>query len=407
MSEMNIPVIIPYTDHREAEEMAKVVASGWVAQGPKVAEFESAVAKHEGIAHGIATTSCTTALHLTLFALGISSGQDVIVPSFTFVASANSIAHTGANPRFVDIFRETFCIDPNSVKQFIEMNYSQRGDSLVHKTDGTTLTAILAVHQFGLCADIPALTEIADEYGLLIIEDSACALGAKASGKNQGSFGNPSCISFHPRKSITTGEGGMILTDNEQFAKRLRGLRSHGASTSEVARHNSGGFLLPAFDDIGYNYRMTDIQAAMGLAQMEKFDFILKTRREKAARYNELLAGLDILTTPTEPDGYYHTYQSYVCMLNFDGLTTEQGGEKRDNLLSELEKRGVATRQGTHASHTLECYKKLYGLKPEAIPNSWACDRLSLTLPLYVQMTEAEQDYVTLQLKEVLVLCKN
>ena len=398
---MNIPVIIPYTDNREIEEIAKVVSSGWVAQGPKVAEFEKAVAAHEGIAEGIATTSATTALHLAMHGMGIGSGQDVLVPSFTFVASANSVAHTGAKPRFVDVLKETFCIDPVSVRQTISDNYTRNDGNLINKEDGNVLTTIMAVHQFGLCADMPALTEIAKEHNLQIIEDAACALGAKIGDTHQGAFGNVSCISFHPRKSITTGEGGMILTDDESLATRLRGLRSHGASASEIARHNSNGFLLPSFDSVGYNYRMTDIQAAMGLAQMEKLDFILETRREKAKRYDSILSDLDWLTTPKEPQGYYHTYQSYACMLRFDGLTSSEGGEKRDTLLALLEQKGIATRQGTHASHSLECYKKIYNLDDEQLPNSFACDKLSLTLPLYVQMTDAEQDYVAEQLKEV------
>ena len=396
---MNIPVIIPFTDNREVEEIAKVIESGWVAQGPIVAEFEKTVAAHEGIGHGIATTSCTTALHLVLHTLGIGAGHDVIVPSFTFVASANSIAHTGASPRFVDVLRETFCIDPASARQYICENYQTRNDELVNNDNGNCLKAIMVVHQFGLCADMIALTELANEFGLKIIEDSACALGAKIGDKHQGTFGNPSCLSFHPRKSITTGEGGMILTDNVELAERLRGLRSHGATASEISRHHNNSFLLPPFDSIGYNYRMTDIQAAMGLAQMEKLDHILEERRQKAARYNNLLASFDWLTTPVEPEGHYHTYQSYVCMLKFDGLSSTEGGEKRDKLLTLLAEKGIATRQGTHASHTLECYRKLYGIEPESIPNAYACDRLSLTLPLFVQMTDEEQDYVVEQLE--------
>jgi dTDP-4-amino-4,6-dideoxygalactose transaminase len=397
---MNIPVVIPYTDNRETEEIAKVVASGWVAQGLKVAEFEKAVAAHEGVAHGIASTSCTTALHLALHVLGIGVGQDVIVPSFTFVASANSITHTGANPRFVDVLPDTFCIDPHSVREYIKMNYVQKNGQFVHKREDTILMAIMVVHQFGLCADMPVLSALAEEYGLRIVEDAACALGAKIDAKHQGAFGNLSCVSFHPRKSITTGEGGMVLSDNDELAVRLRGLRSHGASVSELTRHKSNDFLLPAFDEIGYNYRMTDIQAAMGLAQMEKLDFIIESRRKKANRYSELLAGVDWLLTPVEPEGYYHTYQSYVCRIRCEGITSSEGGLIRDKLLFLLAEKGVATRQGTHACHILECYRKLYGIIPEDIPNAYACDRLSLTLPLYVQMTDDEQDYVVEQLME-------
>jgi len=397
---MNIPVTIPYTNSREIEEMAKVVESGWVAQGPKVAEFEKVIAVHEGITHGIATTSCTTALHLLLFAMGIGPGQDVLVPSFTFVASANSIVHAGANPRFIDVDSSTYCIDPVSARQYITNNYIQKGNKYINKKDGSELTAIMAVHQFGLCADMPALSYLANEFGLKIVEDSACALGAKIGDKHQGSFGNPSCLSFHPRKSITTGEGGMILTDDDDLAIRLRGLRSHGASASDLTRHINHGFLLPAFDSIGYNYRMTDIQAAMGIAQMEKFEFILETRRNKAAIYNDLLSSFDWLETPVEPESYYHTYQSYVCMLKFNEVTVTEGGLKRDKLLTILAESGIATRQGTHASHTLECYQKLYSIRAEDIPNSFTCDRLSLTLPLYVQMTDVEQEYIVDKLKE-------
>ena len=397
---MEIPVIIPYTDHRETEEIAKVVQSGWFAQGPVVERFEKIVAEHEGVAHGIATTSCTTALHLVMHAMEIGPGHDVLVPSFTFVASANSIAHTGAKPRFVDIVPETFCIDPLSVRKYIEDNYKYKEGKHVNKYDDGILKAIMVVHQFGLCADMVSFTEIATEYELIIIEDSACALGAMVGDKHQGQFENPSCLSFHPRKSITTGEGGMILTDDAELANRLRGLRSHGATISAHVRHSSNSFALPPFDSIGYNYRMTDIQAAMGLAQMEKFEFILEKRRYRAMRYNKLLSGIDWLTLPVESESYLHTYQSYVCMLSFDCLSIEEGGKKRDRILTLLAENGIATRQGAHASHMLECYRDKYGLDAEALPNSYKCDKLSLTLPLYVQMTDTEQDYVVEQLKE-------
>ena len=397
---MKIPVIIPYTDHREIEEIAKVVASGWVAQGPKVAEFEKAVAAHEGVRHGVATASCTTALHLLMHGLGIGAGQDVLVPSFTFVATANSVAHTGARPRFVDVLPETFCIDPVSVEATIADNYASHEGKLVHKRDGGVLSAMVVVHQFGLCADMPRLTAIAQRYHLRIVEDAACALGASIGDIHEGGFGNPSCVSFHPRKSITTGEGGMILTQDDGLATRLRMLRTHGASTSEVSRHQSDGFLLPAFSEIGYNYRMTDIQAAMGLAQMEKIEHILEVRRSRAARYDELLSGLDWLTTPVEPEGYFHTYQSYVCMLRPAVKSVEAGGDLRNQLLSLLAAEGVSTRQGTHACHLLECYQVAEGMAQDSLPNAYACDRLSLTLPLYVQMTDAEQDYVVEKLKE-------
>jgi dTDP-4-amino-4,6-dideoxygalactose transaminase len=298
--------------------------------------------------------------------------------------------------------QETFCVDPLSVKSFIDENYYGKDGKLIHNKEGSELTAIMVVHQFGLCADMPSISALAKEHGLKVIEDSACALGAKIGSKHQGTFGNPSCLSFHPRKSITTGEGGMILTDDMDLAERLRGLRSHGATISAHARHvNKNSFTLPPFDSIGYNYRMTDIQAAMGIAQMEKFDFILDTRRKRAARYNDLLADFDWLIRPVEPDGYYHTYQSYVCMLRLDGITITEGGSKRDRLIVALAEKGIATRMGAHASHMLECYQNVYRLDAQDVPVSYDCDRLSLTLPLYVQMTDMEQDYVVEQLKEI------
>ena len=398
---MNIPVTKPYTDHRETEEIAKVVASGWFAQGPEVEKFEKAVAAHVGVSFAVATTSCTTALHLVLHAMGIGIGHDVLVPSFTFVASANCVAHTGAKPRFVDIRQDTFNIDILSAQKYIEENYDCSSGVAIHKSEKNVLKAIMVVHQFGLCADMSAFLSLADKYGLKIIEDSACALGAKIGSRHQGQFGNPACLSFHPRKSITTGEGGMILTDDEALAVSLQGLRSHGAAMSAHTRHQMSSFALPPFDRIGYNYRMTDLQAAMGLAQMEKVDFIFETRRKKAKRYNELLSGAKWLTIPVEPDNYTHTYQSYVCMLSFDGLSSYEAGIKRDRLLTLLSEKGIATRQGAHASHTLECYQKEYGLEFEALPVSYACDRRSLTLPLYVQMTDSEQDYVIEKLEEV------
>jgi len=397
---MNIPVTKPYTDHRETEEIAKVVASGWFAQGPVVEEFEKAVAAHEGANFGVATTSCTTALHLALHAMGLGPGFDVLVPSFTFVASANSIVHTGAKPRFVDIRQDTFNIDVVAARKYIEENYDYSDGLLKNKSGTGVLKAIMVVHQFGLCADMAAFLALAKEFNLQIIEDSACALGAKIGDKHQGQFGNLACLSFHPRKSITTGEGGMILTDDEELAMSLRGLRSHGAAISAHTRHNMGSFALPPFDRIGYNYRMTDLQAAMGLAQMEKVDFIMETRRKLAKRYDKLISDIDWLTAPIEPEGYTHSYQSYVCMLKFDDLSSFEGGEKRDKILTLLSEKGIATRQGAHASHALECYRLKYGLHQEALPVSYACDRLSLTLPLYVQMTDTEQDYVVEMLQE-------
>ena len=317
----NIPVTMPYFDEHESANIKKVLESGWVAQGPVVAEFEKAIAAHEGLSYGVATTSCTTALHLAMVAEGMTVGMDVIVPAFTFVATANAVVQTGAVPVFVDICQETFNVDTSKVRELIQTDYDLQGDKLVSKKTGNMLWGIVPIHEFGLCCDIHEINRIASDYHLKVIEDAACALGAKIQETHQGGFGNPSCISFHPRKSITTGEGGMVMTDNAEMAKRMKELRTHGSTISADARHKGKGFLLPEFNEAGYNYRMTDIQAAVGMAQVEKLDMIISEKQRRAGIYNQLIRKqVPELIVPSVPEGYYHTYQSYVCMLNLEKL---------------------------------------------------------------------------------------
>ena len=401
-----IPVTRPYFDNEEMEQIFEAIKSGWVANGPRTVEFEKQIAAHEGVAEGIATTSCTTALHLAMVGEEMCAGMDVIVPAFTFVATENAIVATGATPVMVDVHEETFNIDVEKVREIIEGRYEKCGGKLVNTETGNLLWGIVPVHEFGLCCDIEGINSIAEEYGLKVIEDAACALGAKYGDKHQGGFGNTSCVSFHPRKSITTGEGGMVLTDNKEFATRLRELRSHGNSVSAADRDKGKGFLLPEFNVAGFNYRMTDIQGGMGLAQVKKLDFIIEEKRRRASYYDALIKErIPELIPPTEPEGYYHTYQSYVCMLDIDKLgfsSSEEGGEFRNKLLEILEERGIATRQGTHAVHTLGYYRNRFGYKNEDYPHAFACDRLSITLPLYVQMTDEDQEYVVEEFRKVL-----
>lgn len=392
------PVTKPYFDEEELSLIQGALNSGWVAQGPRVADFEREIAAHEGVAEGVATTSCTTALHLAMAAEGLGQGMDAIAPAFTFVATENSIVATGATPVMTDINRDTFNIDVDALESLIETTYEEREGHIVNKNSGNTLWGIVPVHEFGLCCDIDRVNSIANRYGLKVIEDAACALGAKIGDTHQGAFGNTSCISFHPRKSITTGEGGMILTDDSVLAKRMRELRTHGSTVSADARDKGGGFLLPEHNEAGYNYRMTDIQGAMGLAQVKKLDHIISEKRESAAIYDELIKDrLKPLIPPVEPEGYFHTYQSYVCMLDEKemGLTSiEAGGEFRNRLLQRLEDIGIATRQGTHAVHMLGYYRNRFGYTPEDFPNAYACDRLSITLPLYVGLKPDDQEYI-------------
>ncbi|MDF2881111.1 MAG: hypothetical protein K0R54_1668 [Clostridiaceae bacterium] len=402
----NIPVTIPYFTEDEEIAVKKVLHTGWVAQGPVVSEFEKAIADHEGVRFGIATTSCTTALHLAMISSGIKGGMDVFAPAFTFVATVNSIVESGAVPVLIDICKNTFCIDTKKIVEKIESEYYKDEGRLINKDTGNLLWGIVPVHQFGLCCNMLEINRIAKLYNLNVIEDAACSLGAKIGDVHEGNFGNTACLSFHPRKSITTGEGGMVLTNDESLAKRMRELRSHGSTISADARHAGKGFLLPEYNQAGFNYRMTDIQAAIGLAQLNKLDYILEQKRRRAYLYNSLIKNiLPEFITPYAPEEYYHTYQSYVCRLDYGVLgfsSIEEGGEYRNKLLSQLEDIGIATRQGTHAVHLLGYYKNNFAYKPEDLPNAYACDRLSITLPLYVQMTDEDQENVIITIRNTI-----
>lgn len=393
-----IPVTTPYFDGEEQKAAAEAITSGWVAQGPRVAEFEKQIAAHEGIKEGVATTSCTTALHLAMVAQGLGAGMDAIAPAFTFVATENAITATGATPVMTDIHRETFNIDAEKTQEIIETRYERKDGKTVNRETGNVLWGIVPVHEFGLCCEIDKINALAKEYGLTVIEDAACALGAKIGEKHEGAFGNTSCVSFHPRKSITTGEGGMVMTDDPALAKRMRELRTHGSTVSADARDKGKGFLLPEFPEAGFNYRMTDINAAVGLAQIKKLDYIIAEKRKRAVLYNEIIrAKMPELITPVEPEGWFHTYQSYVCMLDYERLgkkSIAEGGALRNELLQRLEDQGIATRQGTHAVHMLGYYKNRFGYKPEDFVNAYACDHLSITLPLYIGITDEDQEYV-------------
>lgn len=354
----------------------------------------------------MATTSCTTALHLAMAAQGMGIGMDAIAPAFTFVATENAIVATGATPIMVDICKDTFNVDVHRLQKTVEANYKKDAGRLVNKKTGNILWGFVPVHEFGLCCDIKGVNALAKEYKLQVIEDAACALGAKVGDKHQGAFGNTSCISFHPRKSITTGEGGMVLTDDPYLAKRMRELRSHGSAVSADVRDKGKGFLLPEHHEAGYNYRMTDVQGAMGLAQVKKLDFIIEEKRKRAFLYNRMIGEkLPEFITPIEPEGYFHTYQSYVCMLDIDRLHIDSiraGGEYRNALLQKLEDIGIATRQGTHAVHMLGYYKKRFGYVPEDFVGAYTCDHLSVTLPLYVGMTDDDQEYVIAQIRKTI-----
>jgi dTDP-4-amino-4,6-dideoxygalactose transaminase len=386
---MKIPITKPFFGPEEMRAVQLPLETGWVVQGPYVSKFEEMFSAFTGARFSVATSSCTTSLHIAVAALGLKPGDEVIVPAFTWVATANVVEYMGAKPVFCDVRLDTFNIDVEQVEQLI-----------TPRTVG-----IIPVHLFGLCADMDPLMAIASKHKLWVVEDAACALGGWYQGAHAGTFGDMGCFSFHPRKSITTGEGGMITTNRADYDEAMRSLRDHGASRSDLARHKEkGSFLLADFDRLGYNYRLTDIQGALGCVQMERAEWILSQRHALAARYDELLSDLKWLRTPLVPDGYVHGYQAYVCLFQPEapGLANvEQLHEQRNELMTRLEESGIATRQGTHAAALQTYYAEKYSLRPEQFPNSYIADRLTITLPLYPQMTEEEQQHVLDGLREV------
>jgi perosamine synthetase len=390
---MKIPITKPYFDEAERQAVIEPLESGWVAQGPKVKEFEDAVRTFAGAAHACATTSCTTALHLALIAAGVGPGDEVILPAFTFVASANAVEYTGAKPVFVDIDLDTFNVATSCVEAAITVRTK----------------AIIPVHLFGLCCEMEPILDLAAKHSLRVIEDAACAIGGFYRGKHAGTMGDTGCLSFHPRKSITTGEGGMVLTNDGTIAHYVEILRDHGAEISDLARHAGKGLLLSEYNNCGYNYRMTDIQGALGVTQMRKLPFILERKRTLAARYCDALADLKWLQLPVVPNGYEHGYQSFVCLFQPESLN-EINSERlsrlhqmRNQLMSRLNDQGISTRQGTHAVHALGYYRTKYTLEPWDYRKSWIAEHLTLALPLYPQMTDQEQAFVCDALKRGLL----
>jgi perosamine synthetase len=368
---MTVPLTKPDFGSAEEQAVAEVLRLGWVVQGPKVAQFEAAIAAYAEAKHAVATTSCTTALQLILAVLRIGPGDEVIVPAFTFIASANAVEYVGATPVFVDIDPRTFNVEVRRIEERIT----------------ASTKAIMPVHLFGLAADMEPILALARKRDLAVVEDAACATGTRYRGKRVGALGTAGAFSYHPRKVITTGEGGAVMTNDGALAEHVRVLRNHGAHLSDLERHKADVFTLPEYDELGFNYRMTDLQAAIGVVQMAKADRLIADRRALAERYTKALAGIRGLDTPFVPDGYEHAYQSYVVRI-------EGGAKTRDEVAVALTKDGISVRQGTHAVHALGYYRRKYCLKESDFPESWRADQRTLTLPLYSTMDHATQDRV-------------
>jgi perosamine synthetase len=377
-----IPITKPVFGEAELRAVQLPLETGWVVQGPHVAEFERLFAAYTGAAHATATSNCTTALHTAVRALGAKPGDEVIVPAFTWVSTANVVEYEGAKPVFCDVDLETFNLDV------------ARLESLV--TERTV--GIVPVHLFGLCADMASVMDVAARHGLWVVEDAACAFGGWWQGKHAGTIADAGAFSFHPRKSITTGEGGMLTTAKPELDSLFRSLRDHGASRSDLDRHeSSGSYLLSDYARIGFNYRMTDFQGALGVSQMHRADEVLSGRRRVAAVYDELLAELDWLRPPATPDGCLHGYQSYVTLFAPEEPTLANLSELHDvrnRVMTRLEERGIATRQGTHAAALQQVYRERYGYREEDFPGAVIADRLTIALPLYPQLTDADQQRV-------------
>lgn len=376
----NIAISLPLTGEEEWQAVREPLMSGWLTQGPKVAQFEKMFGERHKVAHSLAVTSCTTGLHLALAGLDIQPGDEVIVPAFTWVATANVVLYCGATPVFVDIDIDTYNLD-----------IAQVASKVTAKTK-----AIIAVHLFGLCADIDALRAVLPSH-VKIIEDAACAAGSDLKGRPAGSLGDIGVFSFHPRKSVTTGEGGMVTTNDDDLADRMNQMRNHGASMSEEQRHKGPRpYFLPEFNLLGYNYRMTDLQGAVGVVQLGKLDQFIDERAQWAAYYQEHLAGIPWLRLPKAGEGSRHGWQAFVTYVDPNKTLVP-----RNDIMQILQDKGISTRPGTHAVHMLGYYAEKFGLKPSDYPAAQDANDNTMAIPLHNRMVKEDYDYVIQALKEI------
>jgi perosamine synthetase len=388
---VKIPLARPWFDVDDEQSVLETLRTGWVGPGPKVTAFENRFAEYVGSPYALTVSSCTAALHLAMLAAGLSAGDEVLVPAFTWISTANAVEYAGARVIFCDIDPVSFNIDPVDAARRI--------------TDRTR--GIIPVHLFGMAADMDAVSDLAERHGLFVIEDAACALGCYIRDKHVGTFGDVGCFSFHPRKSITTGEGGMLTTARKPLDELFRSLRDIGSDRPGLSEERALQQLMPDYPNLGFNYRLTDLQAALGLTQLAKFDQILKRRLESARIYDELIKGSELaefLRPPKLPEQREHAFQAYVCMMTpprHDEITLEKWYLRRNHLMQRLFEEGIATRPGTHAPHMLGYYARKYNYRPADLPQSWRADWLTLALPLYPDLTVNDQEWVCKKINAV------
>jgi perosamine synthetase len=373
-----IPLMRPWMGEEEVAAVREVILSGWISQGPKVAEFEETIARLVGSPHGVATNAGTSSLHLALLVSDVRPGDEVICPATTCMATANAICHAGAVPVFAEIEPDTYNIDPEHAATLITRR----------------TRAIMVVHQVGLPARIDRFEDLARKHDLRIVEDAATAFGAKFHGRYLGGRGNPTCFSFHPRKIITTGEGGMLMLASAAQAERARSLRATGASISDLVRHRARGLLQQGYDEAGFNYRMTDMQAALGLIQLGKLRAILDARKQQARFYDEHLGRLPEIQCPVVPEGVEHCYSSYCIRIRPGARRT------RDEVLQALGDRGISCRRGIPPLYKEAFFRPRY---PDlSLPVSEEVERATLFLPIFPGLGEGDQSHIVESLKDSL-----
>ena len=380
---MKVPIAMPYLGEEEGVAVAEVLRSGWVTQGPRVAAFERAFADYTGAPHAAAVSSCTTALHLCLLAAGVQPGDEVVTVSHSYIATVNAVRYCGALPVFVDIQGGTFNMDPALLEA-----------AITPKT-----RTVLCVHQLGMPCDVAGILAVTRPLGLPLIEDAACAAGSEI--KWDGAWervgrphGDAACFSFHPRKVITTGDGGMITTRHEAWDRTFRLLRQHAMSVPDTVRHGASRVIREAYPRLGYNYRLTDIQAAVGVVQMERLPALVARRRELAARYEQLLAGIPGLGLPEQPAWARSNFQSYCVRLPH--------GVEQDDVMQAMLDREVATRTGVMCAHREPAYRDHEPCRYDSLPQSEAAQDRCLMLPLFHQISDEQQLWVAESLGEVI-----